>query len=54
MGVDVYDGWDVKQTDKSSSLDAFADWKQVENVFGLIWERMQNMEALPDNNAEEN
>lgn len=52
MGVDVYDGWDVKETDKSSSFDAFAAWNQVDYFFGLVWERVQNVEALPDNNTE--
>lgn len=52
MGVDVHDGWDVKEAD-NSSFDAFAAWNQVDYVFGLVWERMQDMEALPDNNAEE-
>lgn len=51
MGVDVYDGWDVKEAD-NSSFDAFAAWNQVDYVFGLVWERMQNMKALPENNAE--
>ena len=54
MGVDVHDGWDVKETDESSSFDAFAAWNQVEYIFGLVWERMQNMKALPDDNTEEN
>lgn len=54
MGVDVDDGWDVKETDKSFSFDAFAAWNQVDYIFGLVWERMQNMEALPNNSTEEN
>lgn len=54
VGVDVDDGWDVKETDNSSSFDAFAVRDQVEDVVGLVWEGMQDMEALPDDNTEEN
>lgn len=54
VGVDVDDGWDVKEADNSSSFDAFAVRDQVEDVVGLVWEGMQDVEALPDDNTEEN
>lgn len=54
MGVDVDDGWDVKETGNSSPFDAFAVGNQVEDVVGLVWEGMQDVEALPDDNTEEN
>lgn len=54
VGVDVDDGWDVKETDNSSPFDAFAVRNQVEDVVGLVWEGMQDVEALPDDNTEEN
>ncbi|KAI1235577.1 hypothetical protein IHE44_0002458 [Lamprotornis superbus] len=43
VGVDVDDGRDVKETDNSSSFDAFAVRNQVEDVVGLVWEGMQDL-----------
>lgn len=54
VGVDVDDGWDVKEADNSPSFDAFAVREQVEDVVGLVGEGVQDVEALPDDNTEEN